>query len=598
MVISHNMTAENASHAFKTVTGNKAKSVEKLSSGYRINRAADDAAGMTISEKMRWQIKGLDKGTANSKDGISYLQTADGALGEVHDMLHRMKELAIQASNDTNTDADRDALQMEMQQVRDEIDRIGYTTEFNTRPVFKGRDVTVYGNGDAPVISGDIPASSFSVADMNLGTHPFDQGSDARTLDLSAVVNNNTPEAAGLDYRLIFGGGNTSHSYVRLISPDGDKLDYDIQSFHVDDTSYFYDATTNTWNRSMSYNGITLIQSISGVNESDTKKYYNMTYRIVNDDTNPQLSNGYRALFMFNADTAYGGNHEGDLEESYFISGHRVDKNKVYSKTDSVLTPESQYNGHGVDYSGIPNSISIINTEKALSFSEKIELGDTSNVINLSIGHWGDMNRMNFWDNPDQLRSNANTSTENEDLGFSITWDLGELSANDSKTVSFKYGIVATEADQNLSGVSLTPDRAAATRHESEDELWIQSGATEGNGIRIHVGEMNANVLGLSNVNVQSYQSAQNAMGSIDSALDYVSSLRSNIGAQQNRLEHIVEVDQNTSENTQSAESRIRDTDMSSEMVTNARNNILSQAGISMMAQANSSKSGVLKLLT
>ena len=121
LAVTHNLLAQNANRQLNIVTGKKAKSTEKLSSGYRVNRSADDAAGLTISEKMRWQIRGLNRASNNIQDGISLVQVADGALGEIHSMLHRMKELAVQASNDTNTDSDREQLQNEVRALADTL---------------------------------------------------------------------------------------------------------------------------------------------------------------------------------------------------------------------------------------------------------------------------------------------------------------------------------------------------------------------------------------------------------------------------------------------------------------------------------------------
>ena len=138
MVVQHNLTAMNANRNLSTVTGAQQKSTEKLSSGYRINRAADDAAGLSISEKLRSQIRGLDKAASNSQDGISLVQVAEGALNETHSILQRMNELATQAANDTNTSTDRDALQQEMDQLTSEIDRIRSTTQFNSMNLLDG----------------------------------------------------------------------------------------------------------------------------------------------------------------------------------------------------------------------------------------------------------------------------------------------------------------------------------------------------------------------------------------------------------------------------------------------------------------------------
>jgi len=138
MVVTHNLQAANSNRMLGITTGAQAKSTEKLSSGYRVNRAADDAAGLTISEKMRNQIRGLNKASSNAQDGVSLIQVAEGALNETHSILQRMNELATQAANDTNTTMDRNAIQSEMNQLADEIDRIRSTTQFNTKNLLDG----------------------------------------------------------------------------------------------------------------------------------------------------------------------------------------------------------------------------------------------------------------------------------------------------------------------------------------------------------------------------------------------------------------------------------------------------------------------------
>jgi len=138
MVVQHNLQAANTNRQLSITTGDQAKNTEKLSSGYRINRAGDDAAGLSISEKMRSQIRGLDKASTNAQDGISLIQTAEGALNETHAILQRMNELATQAANDTNTTVDRNAIQSELNQLTSEIDRIKSTTAFNTMNLLDG----------------------------------------------------------------------------------------------------------------------------------------------------------------------------------------------------------------------------------------------------------------------------------------------------------------------------------------------------------------------------------------------------------------------------------------------------------------------------
>ena len=138
MVVQHNLSAMNTNRQMGTVTSALSKSTEKLSSGYKINRAADDAAGLSISEKMRSQIRGLDKASSNAQDGISLIQVAEGALNESHSILQRMNELATQAANDTNTSTDRKAIQQELNQLTSELDRIYSTTQFNTMNLLDG----------------------------------------------------------------------------------------------------------------------------------------------------------------------------------------------------------------------------------------------------------------------------------------------------------------------------------------------------------------------------------------------------------------------------------------------------------------------------
>lgn len=138
MIIQHNMASANTNRQLGITTGNLAKSTEKLSSGYRINRAGDDAAGLSISEKMRGQIKGLEQASTNAQDGISLIQTAEGALNETHSILQRMRELAVQAANDTNVTADRTAIEEELKALTEEVTRIADETEFNTKKLLDG----------------------------------------------------------------------------------------------------------------------------------------------------------------------------------------------------------------------------------------------------------------------------------------------------------------------------------------------------------------------------------------------------------------------------------------------------------------------------
>ncbi|GAA4654141.1 flagellin [Anaerocolumna aminovalerica] len=183
MVIQHNMAAANTNRQLGITTGRLGKSTEKLSSGYKINRAGDNAAGLSISEKMRGQIRGLDQASVNAQDGISLIQTAEGALNETHAILQRMRELTVQASNDTNASEDRDAIQKELTQLTTEVNRIANETEFNTKKLMNGElsgasnilNLQVGANKGQNISFniGDMRASSLGVKDVATGVASY-----------------------------------------------------------------------------------------------------------------------------------------------------------------------------------------------------------------------------------------------------------------------------------------------------------------------------------------------------------------------------------------------------------------------------------------
>ncbi|MGU3471501.1 flagellin [Paenibacillus sp. D51F] len=189
MIINHNIAALNTHRQLSTNTAATSKSIEKLSSGLRINRAGDDAAGLAISEKMRGQIRGLDMASKNSQDGISLIQTAEGALNETHSILQRMRELAVQSSNDTNTGTDRGELQKEITQLKEEIDRIGNTTEFNTKNLLDGR------SGKNALVTGST-ATGNKVEVVSTGANAIGATYTGITVDAAATK---TTVAAGAD---------------------------------------------------------------------------------------------------------------------------------------------------------------------------------------------------------------------------------------------------------------------------------------------------------------------------------------------------------------------------------------------------------------
>lgn len=397
MVVQHNMTAANANRMLGVTTSAQAKSSEKLSSGYRINRAGDDAAGLKISEKMRSQIRGLDKASDNAQDGISLIQTAEGALSESHSILQRMNELAVQGANDTNETIDRDAINEELDALTSELDRIASTTQFNKQNLldgsFQSKNLQVGANSDQKI--------SITIGEMN-----------SKALGLHTIAGTTTQTQSGKKVT-----GFTFGQY----------------STKVD--------SMKTW---ASQKGDAIKALKSAVDKAADSTAY-----VKQVDTN-----------------------SGSV---YYIDAN----NKHYSAASAAMK---------ADVSALKGKIS-----KELKGNNAANYADT----------------------------------------------------------------VAVNADKNTVGQAVT----------------------------------------LTDPSVKDYASANATIDAVQKAINQVSSQRSALGALQNRLEHTVSNLDNVSENTSSAESRIRDTDMASEMVTYSKNNILAQAGQSMLAQANQSTQGVLSLL-
>jgi flagellin len=393
----------------------QAKSTEKLSSGYQINRAADDAAGLAISEKMRKQIRGLTQASANAQDGISAVQTAEGALNEVQDMLQRMNELAVKAANGTNSKSDRAAIQDEIDQLTTEIDRVSTTTKFNETYLLKGTNA----NGKV---------------------------------------------------------GELSYKSASAIS------------------------------------GLS-IDSAKGFKELD------VTF-----------------------DTGKTG--------TYGTAG-----------TDSTKFNKTEISYNGNKYV-VVDSIEAGDTASATATFDKVKTGiETATSIKAFDSLEGAMKAM---------RADGATNIRN-------------VTASTDKTGATKIKVEAF-ADMNRS---------------ADLSLHVGADSTADNKINMNVANLSARGLGVNGLRVDGDTTvkATNAIDTIAAALQKVSDQRANLGAIQNRLEHTINNLDNVVENTTSAESAIRDTDMAKEMVKYSNNNILSQAGQAMLAQANQSNQGVLSLL-
>ena len=467
MVVQHNMQAANANRMLGITSGAQAKSTEKLSSGYKINRAADDAAGLTISEKMRKQIRGLDKASSNAQDGVSSVQTAEGALTEVHSMLQRMNELAVQSANGTNSSDDRQAIQDEVDQLTTEIDRVAETTKFNEIYLLKGDNSNtknVYMKGHDAGLKGTLT-----------------DGAKSATFTMDALQAGDKYTIAGKEYTI----GSATTEVTALI----DKANTD--------------ATADTANKTVDVNG----------------KTYTITYNAA-------------------------GNTIADADGT---------------------------------------AITLDNLKKAVTGGSKVTYGNTSLTA----------------------MTDADTDGVDDDDSSIITKGVAETKIKAELLTANNIGTVdqaATVEDANTANgkTSYTINKGYATVADTLSfNLHVGADADMTNKITVDIDTMNSANLGIKGINVKdaSGTEATYAIDAIADAVAKVSSQRSALGAVQNRLEHTIDNLDNISENTSSAESRIRDTDMAKEMVNYSKNNILAQAGQSMLAQANQSNQGVLSLL-
>ena len=516
MVVQHNMQAANANRMLGITSGAQAKSTEKLSSGYKINRAADDAAGLTISEKMRKQIRGLDKASSNAQDGVSSVQTAEGALTEVHSMLQRMNELAVQAANGTNSkDTDRKAIQDEIDQLNTEIDRVAETTKFNEIYLLKGDD------GEKTV--------NMKAHDAGLKGTLTDNGDGTATFTMAALNDGDTVSIGGKNYTI----GSLKADADKLVAAPGTgtkKLTIGDKTFvlKAGDTKVYDETGTNqlfvkTADGTTAAIGATAFST--GAELTTTSKY--------KDDTNTDKDN--TAVTIANL-------------KDYIKGGVKVsDGTTTLTVLNDAKDATGAVGNDGVD----DNDNSLITKKKAYELAAKEllaanQIGDTEGSAKVGVGDVG-------------TAVNLTNGTG--------TFQIQTGSAKVANTLSFSLHVGA-DADMT-------------------------------NKITVDIDTMNSANLGIKGLNVtdKNGSAATYAIDAISDAISKVSSQRSALGAVQNRLEHTIDNLDNISENTSSAESRIRDTDMAKEMVNYSKNNILAQAGQSMLAQANQSNQGVLSLL-
>ena len=483
MVLQHNLTAMNSNRMLGLTTKTQAKSTEKLSSGYKINRAADDAAGLSISEKMRKQIRGLTQASSNAQDGISAVQTAEGALNEVQDMLQRMNELAVKAANGTQSEDDKSYIQNEIDQLTTEIDRVAETTKFNETYLLKGDQ-------------DNEKAYTYSYGTATGKTASVTMPTDATTLGGSTLTVEFKTDASG----------EAQNEVAKLIRDQGISVTYTSKD---STTAGKYDISASV--------------SLNGTDKYSVAK---------------------------NADGKY------DIKDS---------------KGNAVAT------------------IALTSTKVGDAKDDELTGTDIITASEAKAGY-GNGETIKYYD------KDGNGIPENA-LGkyFSSTSTGGTVTStprSDAPQIYDALGNKITAAAADVIGKQDLTGALTLTLHVGAD-------ATSNNQISVNLDAMSAKGLGVNGLKVDGADdtNARSAIETLKEAIQKVSTQRSALGAVQNRLEHTISNLDNVVENTTSAESQIRDTDMATEMVKYSNNNILSQAGQAMLAQANQSNQGVLSLL-
>lgn len=512
MRIQHNISAINANRQLGINNNSVAKNLEKLSSGYKINRAGDDAAGLAISEKMRSQIRGLDQATNNANDGISLVQTAEGALNETHSILQRMKELATQSSNGTyQNDVDRENIQKEVDALKSEIDRISTSTNFNKINLLDGSLGAAEAKG--PVAATTAFGASVSIEGLAEGTQViFQQIADETTTNADGQATAEYDSTKGT-------------LTIKVSKADGTGADIDATKLQK--------AIENATKASGSADVPELKVNVTGtvaVSAFDADNAVNAT-----TVAKTASSDATKATDL------YSGN--GKVKLTATKEGATGVKNFTFTAVNKASAAT------GVSYTDD-------GTGKAVAIALDNGTEYTSDDINSMLKAAGIDWKMEF--------SGKLTGTQLADAttGF-----------NGAKTVT----------DGTGSSGSLT--------------LQIGAGATKDQQVSLNIGNMSSKGLGIDSISVADQTSALASIQTIEDAINKVSGTRADLGALQNRLEHTVNNLGVTSENLTSAESRIRDVDMAKEMMEMTKNNVLTQAAQSMLAQANTQPQSILKLL-
>lgn len=580
MRIQHNISALNSYRQLGTNNNALSKNLEKLSSGYRINRAGDDAAGLAISEKMRAQIKGLEAATKNANDGISLVQTAEGALTEVHSMLNRMTYLATQSANGTyDNEVDRANLQKEVSSLLSEVDRISEATNYNGINLLDG---SLGGEG----------ASKMSAVNADLSKLGVDVTANAADITAVKGVYTSSDLTGGAAKIQTLTDGNTFKFTMSFTDGEGKTQNIEKTLIYRDQKIYLDDGSKD---------GVDILGAQLATNDEITKEELGkaVAAALNKDDS-------FKANFTVNGDTgalvftAREGGKAGAVVNS-ITSAYTKDATTTAYATKVDVTKEAADATKAYDLAkakiwnnGIASSakanaeenledaIFEINGKKFAFVNEALSEKDLAALREAGVNHW-----VQITTDQDISKDNVKAMAEKIAKETGLVVEQGKSNAG-----AWTPGAAGTETEVVFKDSTLTDNKEGKGL-----KLQIGDTAEEFNQLTVSVGNMSAKSLGIADVDISTQDGAAAAIDKIKTAINTVSSTRGDLGAVQNRLEHTINNLGVTSENMTAAESRIRDTDMAEEMMNYTKNNILIQAAQAMLAQANQVPQGVLQLL-
>lgn len=626
MIVSHNLTAMNANRQFNITRQNKSKLSEKLSSGYRINRASDDAAGLAISEKMRRQIRGLNRAADNIQDGISLCNVADGALNEIHDIMQRERQLLIQAGNDTNSDSDKEYIQQEINQLSEEFDRIFDSTTFNEIELFKGIPTVLKGpDTRTDTIGPDVDTKTESNMQNSIYWVKKGDAAPSGGTDIS-----DTQDSDVVIERFLY-EEEIGESVYPDIEPNHPKF---RETDRADTTTTVTDIHTEV---TKTYSKITdpdeLKQYTQLKEPSKTIGADGYVNRLTNIAGNVDLSCAMSQLGI-KVDgklidvSLYGGRYSQGT--TYSADGMKAETK--YKLQDGLylqqtVTMNSDRDTYSFDFTimndtGKDHSIELRFAFDVMNeYASNVNNGSSSFTINgefasvnvsgssgrdgsldkAVLGDIGAMYGQGNWD----ASSVVDDKKETSHMGAGYWWSASSADGSEIEVGKVKYGPI----NYNMEPYGLetkTEKTTTVTKTIVQDfietdilpkYLDIQAGTEKGMLIPIRLWDLSCEKMGVRAGTEVSVNSVGTSLRNIDQAFEKINHIRSYYGAMTNRLEHAYRVNKNSEENTQAAESVIRDTDMARTMVEYSNHNILEQAGNSMLVQANQSNQDVLALL-